>query len=96
MLGGPVGWKCSLGEKSPLLAPRLDFVARASPLNCENVYLVFALEKEIAAQAVVGCIGVWQAHAARLRDISARSYAVPKFASIFLLLIIPELPPCRA
>ena len=51
---------------------------RPSPLNCNNGYLVLALGKETAAQAVVGSI-VWvfgRLKKPSSREMSARGYAI--------------------
>ena len=41
---------------TPLFAPSLSWMARPSPLSCKTECVLFALEEETAAQAVVDCI----------------------------------------
>ena len=65
-----------------------------SPLSCKNDYMVFALGKETAAQAVVGSI-VWaflRLNKPRCREMSVRGYAFhsvrPQLSFFSLLKII--------
>ena len=56
----------------------LDKISRQIPFNCENEYLVLALGKETATQAVVHSI-VWafcRLKMPRCQEMSARSYAL--------------------
>ena len=49
-------WPTSVGMliASPVFDPNLGWRARPSPLNCKNESLVFVMERETAAQALVG------------------------------------------
>ena len=57
LLNGPVWWECSVcRDLTTIHTLRLGWIARPSPPNCKNEYLVLTLGKEAAAQAVVGSI----------------------------------------
>ena len=63
---------------SPPFAPSRGWRVHHSPFSCKNRYLMFALWKKTAAQAIVGSID-WAfrwLEKPRNRDISARSYAL--------------------
>ena len=60
--------------------------ARPTPVKCKNEYLVLALGKETAVQAVVGSI-VWafcRLKKPRCREMSACSYALQRMPPTFL------------
>ena len=70
---------------------------RPSPLKCKNEYLVLELEKEIAAQPVVGSI-VWafcRLKKPRCREMSARGYALhsvcPQLSCAVMMFLLRPL-----
>ena len=85
-------------ETSPLVAPNLGGKARPSAINCKNVYLMFALGAEPAAQAVVG--SNFSGFRVRKKELESRKSQeskapaatrfvayIPKFLPFFLSLL---------
>ena len=86
ILSGTPRWPSSLGILIRLRPHHCSSIARPSPLNSSNEYVVLVLGKETAVQAVVGGI-VWtfrRLKKPRNGEMSARGYALHS--------VCPQLP----